>query len=134
MAANHYLSETIFERLLNGDITAERNRCAIQKEGDIFYKNTLTNDINWKKYFPWKRFRTNQDLIALPITKTIIERIVSALRDYTTITSDNEARVKDMYTKYNLDVVIKKIIRNTLSIGQTSQWLKYVDDKVVIED
>ena len=134
MSNNHYLSETIFERLLNGDISEERNRCSVQKEGEVFYKNTLTSDINWKKYFPWKRFRTNQDLIAMPLTKTIIERIVSALRDDITITSDRETRVKDMYTKYQLDTVIKKIIRNTLSLGQTSQWLKYVDDQVVIED
>jgi len=70
----------------------------------------------------------------MPLTKTIIERIVSALRDDITITSDRETRVKDMYTKYQLDTVIKKIIRNTLSLGQTSQWLKYVDDQVVIED
>jgi len=52
MSNNHYLSETIFERLLNGDISEERNRCSVQKEGEVFYKNTLTSDINWKKYFP----------------------------------------------------------------------------------
>jgi len=133
MANEHYLSETIFERLLDDDVTAERHRCSIQREGEVFYNNTLTNDLNWKKYFPWKRFRTNQDIIGLPITKTIIEKIIAATRDSVTIESDNQTRIEEMYTKYNLDVLIKKIMRETLALGQITQWLKWDNDNVVIE-
>jgi len=57
----------------------------------------------------------------MPITKTIISKIISAFRDYINVleTSDKNG-VDEIYKKYNIENIVRKNILNALVNGYSS--------------
>lgn len=98
-------------------------RNSLAEEGQVFYDNTLTNHINWKKYFPENRFTNNTDLISLPITKQILSKIISSFRVSVDIETSEQKYILELYKKYKIDNIIKKNILNSLINGYSSIWL-----------
>jgi len=125
-------SEEIIESLISeSQINQFEIRNYEATEGQRFYENTLTHGTCWKKYFPENRFSGPQDLIAIPITKEIISKISSSIRDYINFSSSDDIKVKEIYKKYNIDKIMSRCILNSLIIGNTSLWLSLNNKKEV---
>ncbi|MHA1410269.1 MAG: hypothetical protein ACTSQY_08215 [Candidatus Odinarchaeia archaeon] len=92
-------------------------RTSQAEEGQAFYDNSITNKLLSGRYYPKSRF-SGADLIALPITKEVINRIMGAFR--TDISGATDATIEQLYKKYHIEKMFNNAVRNSLVLGSTS--------------
>jgi hypothetical protein len=111
-------------------------------EGKLFYDNLLNNAQYVKKYFPASPGETSEEYIrrpkiAVPITSSIVDRIVNILNFKTVITANNK-EAQDKLDTVSISVKLSEFIRdvmvNTLNTGNNLSVLRIVDRKVSLEN
>ena len=103
-------------------------------EGEVYYKNLLTEDGFRAKYFS-ALFEDDDPVIAIPLTSSFIDRIISILRANVTITSDNpevDKRLPELLEMWDYTDLMKGVQSRTLATGNNSVWLSVKDEANIV--
>jgi hypothetical protein len=111
-------------------------------EGYVFYNNKLATPLFIKKYFPKTDGESESQYnrrpkISVPITTSIIDRIVNILNSHTVISVDNteaQDKMDYLYLKLDLQEFIRDMLVNMLSTGNNLSVIRKGLDTPEIEN